>query len=122
MKITAPTVKGHGRGKLLGYPTFNLEIPQNFDLKHGIYACWVWIDDKRYMGAMHFGPVPTYDQTNTSLEIFLLDYSDDRHLDELTFETQEYLRPVKHFQHNNQLTNQIRKDVYQVEMILKSNS
>ncbi|MBI5619675.1 riboflavin kinase, partial [Candidatus Gottesmanbacteria bacterium] len=76
MKITSRQIKGKGRGKLLGFPTINLEIPEGLTLKEGIWAVWVTIAGKRYGGALHFGPVPTFREREKSLEVFLLDASE----------------------------------------------
>lgn len=43
--FTANVIKGKGRGKELGFPTINLAVPENFNLKPGIYACWVKLDN-----------------------------------------------------------------------------
>src|SRR3989338_9934170 len=73
MNIVSHQVKGKGRGKLLGYPTINLEIPEGLELQEGIWAVWVIINGKKYRGALHFGPVPTFGESAESLEVFLLD-------------------------------------------------
>src|SRR3989344_5941092 len=74
MKFTTPVIKGHGRGKTLGFPTFNLQIPADLQHKHGIYAGFVWIDKQKYPGAFHFGPIPVFSDSSPHLEVFVLDY------------------------------------------------
>ena len=118
MKYSAAIIKGKGRGKGIGYPTFNLQIPVNFDLKPGIYACWVWIKNIKYTGAMHFGPIPTFNETTLSLEIFVLNYSADNIINQLTFSPVKFLRPIKTFSSPEKLSNQITKDVSQVRHLL----
>ena len=78
MTFTTRQIKGHGRGKLLGFPTINMEIPTGMDLLEGIYAAWISIGGKTFMGALHYGPVPVFGQQTNSLEVFLLDVRDDQ--------------------------------------------
>ncbi|MBU6389293.1 riboflavin kinase [Patescibacteria group bacterium] len=111
MKYLSRVVKGKGRGRGLGFPTFNLVIPAHFDLETGVYAAWVWIENKRYAGALHFGPIPTFQEMENNLEIFVLDYHDWETVDELTFEPVDYLRPVRTFTTADDLKEQIARDV-----------
>ena len=71
MNYKTRQVKGKGRGKLLGFPTINLEIPPGFNIEEGIYAGRVWISKKQFKGAFHYGPVPTFHEKDKSLEVFL---------------------------------------------------
>ena len=128
MKYTTPTVPGHGRGKFLGFPTFNLFIPDNFNLKQGIWATHVWLPHQlptpgsrlpALQGALHYGPVPVFNQEDLSLEIFLLDYDSDAPIPELTFAPKHYLRPVINFPTQEALVEQIGKDVRQVRRHLQ---
>jgi len=62
MKFESTQTKGKGRGKLMGFPTINLKIPANFELEDGIYAAKVNIENKVFVGALHYGPVPTFNE------------------------------------------------------------
>jgi len=119
MKYSVAIIKGEGRGKLLGFPTFNLKIPKNFDAKQGIYACWVKIGGKKYQGALHFGPIPVFNQSKISLEVFLLDYKPTNYpITQLTIELVKFLRPVKSFPSAQALKQQIAEDVDNVRQLL----
>lgn len=108
-------VKGKGRGKLLGFPTINLEIPKNFELLSGIYAVKVFIAGQEFIGALHYGPIPTFNETEETLEVFLINIKDPQLPDtkKLDIEIQiiEYLRSVKKFLNEEELIKQIVKDV-----------
>lgn len=123
MRYTTQVIKGKGRGKGIGFPTFNLQIPSNLLLKSGIYACWVWIEDVKYRGAMHYGPIPTFNETTLSLEIFVLDFQPNDANDPTTlisFTPVKYLRPIKTFSLSQALTRQISLDVSRVKKILST--
>ena len=121
MKFKSTQVKGKGRGKLLGYPTINLEIPKNLELLDGIYAVRVYIDGSTFMGALHSGPIPVFDETKKTLEVFLIDADPNNlpgQIPELEIEIIKYLRPVMNFQNQEGLAEQIGKDVEETKKIL----
>ena len=115
MKFESFHIRGKGRGKGMGFPTINLKIPINFSLKDGIYAAKVYIEDKIFIGALHYGPVLTFNEREKSLEVYLIDLNDNKlkNLDEkiIKVETIKYLRPVIKFNSKEELIIQIEKDV-----------
>lgn len=118
MKYTATIISGHGRGKTLGFPTFNLKVPANFPVKPGIYAGWVWIKGKPYPGAFHFGPIPVFADPTPRLEVFVLDYDSPDPISILSFELVHYLRPVTNFTSPQALAHQISRDVAKTKELL----
>lgn len=115
MRYTFPAVKGKGRGNsIVGFPTINLLVPKDFTAKEGVYACKVWLFEKEYRGALHYGAAPTFDDTDRTLEIFVLEYSGQEEVKELTFELGPFLRPVATFMSPTDLRRQIALDVARV--------
>jgi len=136
------TITGHGRGKLLGYPTLNLQKPKNFPYQHGIYAGHIWLlknmnsksrrrrvpdlpaetsakaGRTKYLAAFHFGPIPTFNQTQESLEAFLIDRSENISNKRVKFQLVHYLRPIKSFSTKKDLTTQIAIDVNLTQTLL----
>lgn len=117
MKITSHQIKGKGRGKFLGFPTINLEIPAGFELDEGIYSGIAIITaspkPRGYLAAIHFGPVPTFNEQEKSLEIFLIDAKDlpKSPIDNLTLEIKNRIREIKKFETEDLLKEQIEEDV-----------
>lgn len=122
MKFKSIQVKGKGRGKLLGFPTINLEIPENLNLEDGIYAVNVFIGGKEFIGAMHYGPIPVFQENGKTLEFFLIDTQDSDIPDSPEFEVEviKLLRPVMSFPDKEKLIEQMEKDVSQTKKILNS--
>lgn len=122
MKFISSQIKGKGRGRVLGYPTINMIIPQDFDLPDGIYAVWVTIAEKTYKGALHFGPIPTFQEEEKSLEVFLLDVSDGglggNDFSQIIIETRARLRDIIAFDTPEALRMRIEQDVAEVSNIL----
>lgn len=121
MKFKSQQIKGKGRGKLLGYPTINLKIPENFQLPEGIYAVRVYLSGLKFIGALHFGPIPAFSEETKTLEVFLINITDQNLPEtenlEIEFETIKYLRPVKNFASQEELIKQIGADVEQTKKI-----
>jgi riboflavin kinase/FMN adenylyltransferase len=106
----------------MGYPTVNLVIPADLVLEDGVYAAWVEIDSRTYKGALHYGPVPTFEQKDKSLEVHLLDVSDDNFPEtdnkDIIVDIVELLRPVDRFASVDELVEQISRDVEKTRLIL----
>lgn len=111
MRYTCQVISGHGRGKGLGFPTLNLTIPSNFPEKEGIYAAWVHIEGSDYRGALHYGPIPAFQEKTLSLEVFVLDYEEASRPDLVDIELALWLREIRNFSSPEALQTQIAKDV-----------
>jgi len=119
-------IKGKGRGKPMGFPTINLKIPDNFELKDGIYAAKVTIENKVFKGALHYGPVPTFAEQEKSLEVYLIEVTNENlvgygmeDLDGklIIIEIIKYLREIIKFKLVEDLVKQIEEDVKEIKFI-----
>src|SRR6201995_789879 len=75
--VTGTVIHGEKRGRELGYPTANIRLDGNCELKHGIYAVRVGMagaDEERIDGVASFGRRPTFDNGAPLLEVFLFDF------------------------------------------------
>lgn len=119
MRIKSNPIKGKGRGKLLGFPTINLKIPQNLNLDFGIYGATAKINNNKYIGAVHFGPIPVFKESRPSLEVFLLDVN-EIYLNDSDFVLLgdfKFLRPIMNFEKKEDLILQIEKDIADIKNI-----
>ena len=59
--VTGPVVRGNEIGRTIGFPTANLDIPDEFMMINnpGVYACQTIIDGKRYNAMANTGVRPT---------------------------------------------------------------
>lgn len=126
LQFVSHQVKGDGRGKHLGYPTLNLVVPSQIPLAHGIYAAKITIEGKKYQGALHFGPVPTFAKTATTLEVYLLDATavpEKVLTGKLPIEVEiiARLREVITFKTKAELVAQISQDVQAVKSLIPIN-
>lgn len=122
MKFSSYQVTGKGRGKLLGIPTINLQIPGDFDLEEGIHAVRVQIENQLFTGALHFGPVPVFKSPEKSLEVLLIDVSDENLPEtfgkKIEIEVIRRLRDIRDFESPEEMVEQIKKDVEEVKNLL----
>lgn len=126
MEFESTHIKGKGRGKPMGFPTINLKIPDDFELKNGIYATKVSIEKKIFKGALHYGPVPTFNEKEKSLEVYLIEITnkdlincDLENLDGkiIKVEIIKYLREIIKFKLVEDLVKQIDEDVKNIQKI-----
>jgi len=124
MKFKTITVTGKGRGKDLGFPTINMQIPPGLALgiQEGIYAARITVNGETFGGALFYGPIPVFHEVENSLEVYLVD-SGFIYVSpgtDIEVELVKYIRPVQDFSSTELMTQQMEKDVSQIRHILGS--
>ncbi len=118
LRFSARTTSGAGRGRKLKVPTINVEIGDAPPvLTHGVYACFVIIDDQRHQGALHFGPRPVFADSE-SLEVHVLDAIIEVPPAQITIEVVARLRDVQNFPDAAALKQAIASDIAATRGIL----
>lgn len=118
LTIDVTLTTGKGRGKKMGIPTLNFEIPPNLELKHGIYAGWLIVGSQRFKAAIHYGPRPVFEETDPSLEAYLLEGTEIQHEKPMKIAFQAFIREILHFPTPAALVKQIAVDVEQIKQAL----
>ncbi len=110
--MIAQVTRGAGRGREIGYRTINLVVPDKRKLlpPDGVYAVSVEWSKGRAGGMMHQGPRPTFDETEQSLEIHLIDAEVDLYGCEVKVSWIARLRDVMTFPSPAALKHQLDKD------------
>lgn len=107
------------RGRVLGFPTANLDIrPQQALPDNGIYATITQVDGERFSSATNVGTRPTFGEGERMVETYLLDYDGDLYGKKITIEFVRKVRDERRFPSAEQLIVQMRKDVQEVNAIL----
>ena len=114
-------IRGADRGKGLGFPTANLDIPSRDLPQTGVYAVWVRIqrDQSWRPGAAHVGFNLTFGETTRKLEVHLLEFSGDLYGKILEVVPVRYLRPEKRYGTANALIRQMRRDCRRAARLLE---
>jgi FAD synthase len=107
---SAPTVSGASRGQRMGIPTINVDpASASKKLEHGIYACWITVDGKRYRGALHYGPRPAFSDPSVTLEIHVIDALIQRLPASVDLEIVEKIRDIENFESTEALKKPSRR-------------
>jgi riboflavin kinase/FMN adenylyltransferase len=118
-RVEGIVVRGHRRGRALGFPTANLEtLPHTAIPADGVYAGWlVAVDDdgsdgERWPAAISVGTNPTFDGRERSVEAYALDRDDlDLYGAHMGADFTERLRDTVKFASVEELVAQMHSDV-----------
>ncbi|MDI6852123.1 MAG: bifunctional riboflavin kinase/FAD synthetase [Deltaproteobacteria bacterium] len=119
--VTGKVIAGKGRGAaVLGIPTANI-MPENDLLPaSGIYAVLARRGDIILPGVANIGTCPTFDnETATSLEVHIFDFSGDLYGEKLDVEFIARLREERRFPSIEALAAQIRADIEVARQVLR---
>lgn len=111
--LSGEVVKGDGRGRTLGYPTANIQLDDEEKLLPmlGIYAVYIFIEDKKHYGLLSIGKRPTfYNNGNIIPEVFIYDFNSDIYGYNVKVEIIEKIRGEEKFNSAEELINQMNKD------------
>ncbi|MDY0018751.1 MAG: bifunctional riboflavin kinase/FAD synthetase [Anaerolineae bacterium] len=124
--VIGTIVHGEKRGRILGFPTANLEVaPERLVPANGIYVCRAYLNTEnagvptgesapgiqRQLGAVtNIGTRPTFDHSETTIEAHLLDFSEEIYGATLRLEFLARLRPERRFNSAEALIAQIQQD------------
>lgn len=114
-------IRGAQRGRELGYPTANIDVPNDSLLpRQGIYAVYVWVKNQRYEGMANIGTNPTFteDRQDVSVEVYIFDYSNDLYGEELIIEWLNYVRPEEKFDTVEALIDRMKQDEQEIRSYL----
>ena len=123
-EVEAKVVKGEARGRLLGYPTANINYNYQISPANGIYACWVQIEKESVwrMAAISSGTRPHYNGIKKILEVHILDFKDDIYTKTLRVAFIKKIRDEEKFEDEKELILQMKKDCISVKNILQKKS
>ena len=123
-EVRGTVVSGDRRGRELGYPTANVEVPAEILLPaDGIYAGWyLRPDGDRHATAISLGRRPTFhaDADAPVLEAYLLDFAGDLYGERAAVRFAERLRGEERFDSAESLVAQIDADVAATRAALAS--
>ncbi|HLO81870.1 MAG TPA: bifunctional riboflavin kinase/FAD synthetase, partial [Chitinophagaceae bacterium] len=112
--LTGTVVEGDKRGRTIGYPTANISIEDQEKLvpADGVYAVTLSIGEKEniYRGMMNIGFRPTVGGTRRSVEVHILNFSEDIYGQELHLKLHYYVRKEKKFASLEELKGQLSLD------------
>jgi riboflavin kinase/FMN adenylyltransferase len=122
IEIRGKVIHGLGFGKVLGFPTANLErrsySRRRINIKLGIWAGWAELPSgKKYPSAIVVGPLDKTDLPK--IEVHLINFKGNLYGKHLTIYLDIHIRPFKKFKSEILLKRQIKKDIFKIQSILK---
>jgi riboflavin kinase/FMN adenylyltransferase len=113
-------VSGEGRGRLLGFPTLNLELASRRKLlpPHGVYAVHVQGRDAGFGGMMNLGPRPTFGDERVTLEVHLFEAGGNWYGESVRVEFVARLRDTMKFAGPDELVAQLQRDAQNARVAL----
>lgn len=107
-EVEGIVVRGDGRGRKLGFPTANLDLPEELLVPpDGVYAGWA--GDRR--AAVSIGTNPHFDGVDRRVEAHLLDFDGDLYGERLVVEIWSPIREQRRFESLDELVAAIGDDV-----------
>ncbi len=117
--LRGTVVRGEGRGRDLGYPTANLELPPSKLIPStGIYAAYARPSVGEFAAAVSIGTRPTFGPGPLKVEAYLLNFSENLYGSPLELHLAAQLRDELTFASAEELVVQIASDVAAVPRAL----
>ncbi len=120
ISVYGTVVSGKKRGRLLGYPTANIDPHHEAIPPAGVYAVWVKRGKRRYGGALFIGKPSTFGETETVVEVHIFDFHEFIYHEDIEVEFVRRLRAGRKFRGREPLIAQIKRDDALARKILKT--
>ena len=119
--LTGRVVAGDKIGRLIGYPTANIDVDTRYKLipMHGIYAVTVEHEHNMYGGMLYIGTRPTINGTRLNVEVNIFDFNKEIYGESLTVRFIQLIRFDEKFSDLEQLKLQLKKDEEDAKAVLK---
>jgi len=111
-QVRGTVVTGRNRGgKLLGFPTANIQLQDEICPKSGVYAVTVDCLGKTFQGVANIGYSPTFSDNLFTVEVHILDFHNDIYGKHIRVNFVKRIRDEIKFSGISELSEQIRKDI-----------
>jgi riboflavin kinase / FMN adenylyltransferase len=121
--LHGPVIHGDARGRTINVPTANIAYPREKMIPaKGIYACWAYLNEEKYLAAINIGTNPTFtpDKETPNVEAHLLDFRREIYGEDLRLEFVARLRDELKFDSVEKLLDQISRDIAITREVLVS--
>ena len=111
--LTGTVTDGYKVGRKMGFPTANIAVnhPGKLIPCEGVYAVFAHVNGEKHLGMLNIGHRPTLNNgSNLSIEVHILDFSDNIYQQEVRIEFHCFIRPEMKFASVDELVLQIQKD------------
>lgn len=119
---TGRVVHGKQAGRNMGFPTANLEIPEDkFVVRRGVYCSRITLGNRVLYGVTNIGRRPTVeDAVNDVAETFIFDFNEDIYGATIKVELLKFLRPEQAFSSVDELINAVEDNKLQAREFISN--
>ncbi len=115
VSVSGTVVRGHGRGKAIGFPTANLNPHHETLPPAGVYSAYGFVGGRRLKGVVHIGERPTFSERDESLEIHFLNFHRNIYGQTVELFFVKRLRGIQKFKSPEALKTAIQSDITQAQ-------
>ncbi|MBX2966187.1 MAG: bifunctional riboflavin kinase/FAD synthetase [Cyclobacteriaceae bacterium] len=110
--ISGRVIKGDRLGRLIGFPTANIDIDTQYKLipMDGIYAVTATYEGQTYQGMLYIGYRPTVGGAHKSIEVNIFDFDKDIYGEALTIKFLSMIRSDMKFNDLEDMKAQLHRD------------
>ena len=119
-QLLGTVVPGRDRGgRLLGFPTANLQVDNEICPSSGIYAVTVETRLGLHLGVANIGYSPTFNDRQFTVEVHILDFKESIYGEKIRVNFVKRLRGEVKFEGIEQLKRQIARDIEEARQLLR---
>ncbi|MDD5348438.1 MAG: riboflavin biosynthesis protein RibF, partial [Candidatus Omnitrophica bacterium] len=127
VSVLGTVIRGSALGRMLGFPTANIEAHHEVLPPSGVYAVRVVLGKRTYRGACYIGCRPTFAQgarqagvlcpdARRRVEVHIFNFRKDIYGRDLEVQFIKKIRPDKRFRNPEALARQIKKDITRIKV------
>ncbi len=110
-RIIGKVVKGKGRGKMLGFPTANIEPDNEIVPKNGVYMAFADLGNRLMKAVVNIGTKPTFGSEEVTVEAHIIGLDENLYGKKVALYFVDRLRDEKKFGSVDKLVDAIIRDV-----------
>jgi len=120
VSVLGTVIRGTALGRILGFPTANINPHHEVIPAEGIYVVTVVLRENKLRGVCYIGKRPTINPRNKkkNIEVYILNFNKNIYGKYLEIQFLKKLRPDKKFPSLAALSEQIKKDIISARAIL----
>lgn len=119
-QIKGQVIQGRQIGRMIGFPTANIDYQSYFLPARGVYAVKFYLHEDVYLGMCNIGLNPTFTALDKpSLEVHIFDFDQDIYGEDVKIEFYTKMRSEVHFSSKEQLIKQLNQDQQQIYHFFK---
>lgn len=114
VSVFGTVIKGFGRGRIMGFPTANLNLHHEIRPPSGVYATRAILDGREYNAITNIGTCPTFENTTNNnepmVEVHIIDFNESIYGRDLEVQFLYKLREETKFANADELRRQLEHD------------